>query len=310
MTTPETIALSAFVLVSSLILMLSLLLGARKNRLETRLDDLALSGRGEEPPNQAVVKQLARTTLPKLGTAMMPSDQEERTRLQTRLIHAGMYGRQALVVFLGVKMLLMVSPALLGLAAASLGLVPVRTGVVIGAVLGIIGMIGPSFWLDRMKAARQMAFRRALPDALDVLVICLEGGLSLPGALKRVAGELRTAHPGLATELNIVQREVQLGRTTGEALRHFAERSDLSEIRSLASVITQAERFGASLVKSLRVHADMLREKRLHDAEELAQKAAVKILFPTLLCILPAIFIIVLGPAVIHLMAAFQGMSR
>jgi tight adherence protein C len=128
--------------------------------------------------------------------------------------------------------------------------------------------------------------------------------------MRRVAGELRTAHPLLATELNIVQREVQMGRSSGEALRHFAERSDLEEIRSLASVVIQAERYGASLVKALRVHAETLRIKRLQQAEEMAQKAATKVLFPTVLFIMPCIFIIILGPGVIQLMQAFPDLNR
>jgi len=173
-----------------------------------------------------------------------------------------------------------------------------------------IGMIGPSFWLDRRKKRRQTAFRRALPDALDVLVICLEGGISLTGAIRRVAGELRTAHPLLASELNIVQREVQLGLSSGQALRGFADRCDLEEIRSLASVIIQTERFGASLVKALRVHAETLRIKRLQRAEELAQMAATKVLIPTVLFILPGLFVVILAPAAIQIMAAFDGMHR
>jgi tight adherence protein C len=171
-------------------------------------------------------------------------------------------------------------------------------------------MIGPSFWLDSRKGARQTTFRRALPDALDLLVICLEGGLSLPGSLKRVASELRTAHPPLATELNIVQREIQLGRSPGESIQQMGFRTDLEEIRSLASVITQAERFGASLVKSLRVHAETLRVKRQQHAEELAQKASVKVLFPTLLCIFPAVFVVILGPAAYQILEMFANMNN
>ena len=136
---------------------------------------------------------------------------------------------------------------------------------------------------------------------MDILVICLEGGLSLPAALKRVSSELKMVHPALAAELGIVQREIQLGRTSGEALRKMGERSDLEEVRSLASVILQSERLGASLVKSLRVHADTLRVKRQQRAEELAQTAATKMLFPTVLFILPAMFVVILGPAVIHI---------
>jgi tight adherence protein C len=293
----------AFLAGSSLVLLVFMLVGGRKNRLDDRLK--GLSSKGGPGPKADTVAQFARSALPKIGAPLVPKDEGERTRLQGRLINAGLYSRQSMVVFLGVKVLLMVLPALLGLAAGVVGLVPILYGVIGGGVLCVVGMIGPSFWLDRRKAARQSAFRRALPDALDVLVICLEGGLSLPESLRRVAGELKTAHPALAAELNIVQREVQMGRTIGEALVQFAERTDLDEVRSLASVVAQAERFGASLVKGLRVHAEALREKRMQYAEEMGQKAAVKVLFPTLFCIFPGMFIVILGPAVIKIVEGF-----
>jgi tight adherence protein C len=289
-----------FLMVSSLVVLVSMLLSGRPSRLDSRLGELAARG-GGPAANTESVAQLARSALPKMGAPLVPRDEEERSRLQARLLHAGLYSRQAMVLFLGVKMLLMLSPPLLGLLAGVAGLVPLANGVVYGALFTAFGMVGPSFWLDRRKAARQTEFRRSLPDAMDVLVICLEGGLSPPAALRRVAGELRTAHRLLATELTIVQREIQLGRATGEALRHFAERCDLEEVRSLASVVAQAERFGASLVKSLRVHADVLRSRRVQYAEEMAQKASIKMLFPTLFFIFPGIFIVILGPAAIQI---------
>jgi tight adherence protein C len=288
----------------SLVVLVYLLLGERRNRLDGRLRELA--GKGGTEPDEDPVAQLARTALPRMGAVLLPKDEEDRSRLQTRLIHAGLYSRQAMVVFLGVKLLLMVGPPLLGLAAGVMHLVPTQHGVIFGALVGALGMIGPTFWLDRMKTRRQVSIRRGLPDALDVMVICLEGGVSLPAALRRVGTELRTAHPLLGQELAIVQREVHLGRSTGEALRQFADRCDLEEVRSLASVILQAERFGASLVKTLRVHAETLREKRLQYAEEMAQKAAVKVLFPTLFCIFPGLFIVILGPAAIQIMETFK----
>ena len=195
-------------------------------------------------------------------------------------------------------------------SAGTLGLLPVHLGLLGGACLGILGMIGPSFWLDRMKAGRQSRFRRALPDALDLLVICLEGGLSMPAALKRISSELRTAHRELAAELVIVQREIQLGRAPGDALQQMGIRSDLEEVRSLASVISQADRFGASLVKSLRVHSETLRTKRSQRAQEMGQKAATKVLFPTLLFIFPAIFVVILGPAAYQIMETLGNMNK
>jgi len=298
------IAVSAFLMVSSLVLLVALLLSGRKNRLELRLQEL--SSKGELPaPDPKGVAQLARSALPALGTPLIPRKQEDRTRLQARLIHAGFYGRQAMVIFSGVKMLLIL-PAFAFLAAQFTGLLPMnQMGLLASGLLVVLGIVGPSLWLDRRKALRQNSFRRSLPDALDVLVICLEGGLSLAGAFRRVGQELRTTHPLLANEVDIIQREMQLGLPPGEALGQFGERSDLEEVRSLASVITQAERLGASLTKALRVHSDTLRIKRLQAAEEMAQKAAVKILFPTLLCIFPGIFIVVLGPAVFQIMDMF-----
>lgn len=304
----STLTWAGFLLGSSLVLLFFTLISGRKNRLDGRLRDLA--GKGGMLPDPDPLAQFAQTTLPKMGVSLVPRDEVERSRLQTRLLHAGLYGPQAMVLFLGVKLLLMLAPALIGLAAGIVGMVQIFNGLICGAALGVLGMIGPSFWLDKRKTARQTAFRRAIPDALDVLVICLEGGLSLTGALRRVASELKTAHPMLAVELQIVQREIQMGRSAGEALRQFADRADLDEIRSLASVVIQTERFGASLVKALRVHAATLREKRLQRAEELAQKAVIKVLFPTLLFIFPGIFIVILGPGAIQIMEMFNRVNK
>jgi tight adherence protein C len=296
----------AVVAISSLVLMLCLLVGSGPSRLDNRLQ--RLNERGESTAPVDSLMALARSTLPKMGTPFLPSKEEERTRLQARLMHAGLYGRQAMVIYLGVKLLLMVGPPLVGLAMGMANLISIQNGVLLGCFAGACGMIAPSFWLDMRAAYRKTSFRRALPDAMDVLVICLEGGSSLPLAIRRVANELRTAHPLLANELSILQKEIQLGRTVGEALRNFADRSDLEEIRNLASVVAQAERFGASLVKALRVHAEVLRQKRLQQAEEMAQKAAIKLLFPTILFIMPAMFIVVLGPTSLVVLETFRGL--
>jgi tight adherence protein C len=311
--------LVAFLGVSSGILLTFMLVGSRRTRLDDRLERLDERGgdgpgpggtpRGlpgdpdyTGPSHRPAANAFTQTTLPRLGTTLMPTDEGERNRLGTQLIHAGFYSRQAMAIFLGVKMILIVAPAAIGLFAGLTGLVPTTEAVLGGACMGIGGMIGPSFWLGARKKKRQTTFRRALPDAMDLLVICLEGGLSLPGALKRVGSELRTAHPVLSLELNIVQKEIQLGDSPGESLQKMGARTDLEEIRSLASVIAQAERFGASLVKSLRVHAETLRTKRQQRAEEMAQKASVKVLFPTLLFIFPAVFVVILGPAAYQIM--------
>ena len=301
-------SLLAFVGAGSLVLMVFLALGGRKTRLDERLR--TLSNPDGENTKEDAVAEVARTALPKMGAYLVPKSEDDRTKLQTRLVHAGLYSREAMVIFLGVKVVLMVGPAIVGGLAGLLGVISFQHGIVFGGLLGIFGMIGPSFWLDTKKAGRQTSFRRALPDALDVLVICLEGGSSLASALRRVSNELRNAHPLLAAELNIVQREVQLGRTVGDALRQFANRVDLEELRSLAAVILQSEKFGASLVKALRVHAETLRSRRVMHAEEMAQKAVVKMLFPMVFFIMPALFIAVLGPTGIMIMELFAATTN
>jgi tight adherence protein C len=303
-------AIVAFVAVASLSLLVLSLVGGRKTPLDRRLAALSTDEAGEPEAALDPMAEFARTALPKMGAVLVPEKEEERTKLQTRLVHAGLYGRQAMAVFLGVKLLLIVGPAALGAVVGVLGLVPFQIAMIVGCLLGAFGLIGPSFWLDVQKGSRQTTFRRSLPDALDVLVICLEGGTSLPAALRRVSTELRTAHPLLATELNIVQREIQLGRSPGEALRQFAVRADLEEVRGLATVILQSEKFGSSVVKALRVHAETMRGKRVLYAEEMAQKSVVKLLFPTVLFILPALFIAVLGPNAIMLLEIFRNMKN
>lgn len=307
MTADGQLVVVALVAGGSLVALVLLLLTGPDPRLEARLRELAAGGgaKGRDP-----LAQLTQAALPKLGAPLLPTDPEERTRLQARLIQAGLYGRHALLLFLGVKMLLILSPVALGFAAGALGLVPFSRGLVLGGLAGVVGLFGPSLWLDWCKARRQASLRRALPDALDVLVIGLEGGLSLPGAFRRVVSELRLAHPQLAAELTIVQRDVQLGCSTGEALRRFGKRADLEEVRGLASVVLQSERFGAGLVRALRVHAGALRDKRLQRAEELAQKAAVKVLFPTILFIFPAMFLVILGPAAIQILELLRTLNR
>ncbi len=275
--------------------------------ISDRMRDLGVAPR--ERPVKNGLGQLLVARLPDLGTPLLPTNEEQRGRLRQRLVEAGFYDRHALSLLLGVKMILMAAPLALSAALALSGLLPPVKAVAAG-IFGIgLGMIAPGMWLDRLKSKRQSNLRRALPDALDMLVLCLEGGVSLTGAMQRITSELHSAHPLLGSELDLVQREMLLGVSVGDGLQKLAGRTDLEELRNLASVIVQSERFGTSVVKALRIHADTLRQQRQQRAEEMAQKAAVKILFPTLLCIFPAIFIVILGPAAFQILAILQRMK-
>jgi len=278
-----------------------------RRRTLARLRDLAPEKPAELEPSG--VGERAFATLPKVGTLLVPSREKERTSLQARLWQCGFYNPEALRVFLGVKLLLLViMPLACGVIPRIAGLLSGRDALVAGGTALAAAFVAPGLWLDWQRRRRQSALRRGLPDALDMIVLCLEGGVSLLAAIQRVTGELQVAHPVLAGEMNIVLREIQLGQSPGQAFKKLGGRCDLEEVRDLASVLLQSEHYGASIVKALRVHADTCRVARQQRAEELAQKAAVKILFPTLLCIFPAIFIVVLGPAARQLSTMFSRM--
>lgn len=244
--------------------------------------------------------------LSKLGARLLPDNEAERTRVHKRLIHAGVYSPSAPGAFLAAKAVFGVFGPSAGLALALLDLADVTTSLLVGALVGATGLVAPGLWLDWRKARRQRTLRGSLPDFLDLIVTCMEGGLSFEAALQRVTDEMQTAHPLLAAEMRVVQRETHLGSSIETALRNFASRSDLDVGRSLATVVEQARRFGSRMAEALRVHSDTLRYQREQRAEENAQKATVKILFPTLLFIFPPVLVVLGGPAVIQIQEKFS----
>jgi tight adherence protein C len=227
--------------------------------------------------------------------------EEKKRKMRERIMQAGFYGSMSWGLYQGFRILLILGAVGLGVLISTLGEVTLIQGIGIGAGCGVAATIAPGFMLDHMKKRRQTRIRRALPDALDVLVVCLQAGLSLNSALSRLSRELAVAHPMLALEIKIVERQVQLGQSAGQALRAMADRFDLEELRGMASTIKQAERIGASVATAMEVFAETLRLKRQQRAEEQAHKAAIKLLFPTVACILPSLFIVILGPAAIQI---------
>lgn len=222
---------------------------------------------------------------------------DDRLKLRDRLVQAGLYQDDVIDLLRVARFAVLGLAVLGGYLLSSSGVITGSQGVSIGLLGGIGATVAPAFLLDYLKVRRQTAMRRALPDALDVIVVCLEAGLSLPSAFARVAKELSDAHPTLALELRIVEREVQMGLSLGEAMRNFAKRFDLEELRSLASVVVQADRYGASVSRAFKVFAGSMRLRRQQRAEERAHKAAVKLAIPTALFIFPAMLVVTLGPA-------------
>jgi tight adherence protein C len=294
-----------FLSVTVLVVVVGVLVLGRDAQVEERLGELS-------DPQSALLRRRVRNTgrsvrgslqslLASLGSRLLPTTDETQGRLQEQFLCAGIYAHSGPFVYAAIRFVGGLILPVLVLIAGNLGLFNFWKALAVAGGVCLVGFFGPSIWLRMRISRRQMLLRTSLPDFLDLMVTCLEAGQSFEAALQRVTDELRTAHPLLALELTIVQRELTLGATPFRAIRNFAERSQLDVVRTLATFVDHAQKFGASMVESLRTHAEMLREMREQRSEELAQKAAVKILFPTLLFIFPPILVILAGPAVIEL---------
>jgi tight adherence protein C len=176
----------------------------------------------------------------------------------------------------------------------------------LAALCAGVGLMLPDAWLSIAASGRKTKLRHGLPDTLDLLVVSVESGLALDAALKRVGEEMATVHPELSDELRIATMETQMGIPRNESLENLSRRAGVEEVRSLVSVVIQAEKFGTSIAKALRNQADALRVKRRQAAEERAQKTAVKLMIPLVLFIFPAMGVVLAGPAVINVIKAMK----
>jgi tight adherence protein C len=233
---------------------------------------------------------------------VLPKSQAEVSVVQRRLIRAGFRKDSAVNLFYGAKVLVPLSLCLLALVT---GLAHNNPFFAYVLALGL-GFLAPDFWLGRRMKLRQASIRRGLPDALDLLVICIEAGLSMDQATARTVEELRTAQPQVCDELGIVVLEQRAGRARADAWRQFAERTDVDSVRNLVSVLVQSEQLGTSVAKTLRVHSDTLRTQRRQRVEELAAKTTIKLVFPLVFFIFPSLFLVTLGPAIIIMSESFK----
>jgi tight adherence protein C len=236
---------------------------------------------------------------------MLPKSDKEVSIVLQRLTRAGYRNEHAVKVFYGTKVL---CPLLLCAIAAVTGLASLGPFFVYLVALGV-GFLGPDFWLGRKIDARQKKITRGLPDVLDLLVICMEAGLSLDQATARSAQELEIAQPELCDELTVVVLEQRAGRARSEAWKNMADRTGVESLKNLVSMLVQTEQFGTSVAKMLRVHADTLRTQRVQMIEEMAAKTSVKLVFPLVLFIFPALFLVTLGPAAIVMMDSFSTLT-
>ena len=237
---------------------------------------------------------------------LMPTNSKERDAMEHRFAKAGITSPNALAVFYGVKALgALTLLALWMLSADMLPKLTTNQVVFYAIVCMFVGMMLPNFVLNRLVERRQRALRNAFPDALDLLIVCVESGLGLVAALQRVAGELQVSHPELAAELARINAEIQAGMERDQALRNLAERTGLDDIRGLVGLLIQSMRFGTSIADALRVYSEEFRDKRMQRAEEIAATLGTKMIFPLIFCFFPSFFLVAVGPAVIRVIAAF-----
>ena len=232
---------------------------------------------------------------------LVPPSAAEAKKLQKQLMHAGFRSAHAPVIFRAIQLAALAGfPAVVALVCAILAR-PLGSAV-FWILLGFIaGFFIPRYVLRRMIRSRQQYVRWGLADALDLMVISVEAGLGLNAAMLRVSTELKDVHPDICEEFELANLEIRVGRERDEALRNLAERTGVDDLHSLVAMLIQTDRFGTSIARAVRVFSDSLRTKRRQRAEQAAQKAAVKLLFPLACFLFPTLFIAILGPAALQL---------
>ena len=238
------------------------------------------------------------------ATRYLPRSPKEMSRLRKRMARAGYHNAMAPVFY---------SAAEFGLPAViflfSLFLFGPTRGLFYGAMFALVGYMLPGVWLSREVTKRKKAITNGLPDALDLLIVCVEAGLGLDQAIVKASEELAVSHPALSEELVILTTEIRAGKPRLEAFKNFAERTKVDEVRQLVSMLVQTDRFGTSVAQALRTQAEVSRTKRRQNAEERAAKIGVKLVFPLVFFLFPAMYVVTLGPAVIKFVRFFAGMN-
>lgn len=271
-----------------------------QSRASERLDELRdPTLRNRELEQKTGVGAMLQKAAPALSKALQPKTELEQNKLKVRLANAGYTSPTAPQLYLALKVAMMMGGALLGggYGLTSFGVTQHGlTSLVLGAGFGFYL---PEVVLKFMVSGRQEKIFLGLPDALDLLVVCVEAGLGLDAGMRRVSEEMDDAHPELCQEFNLCNMQLQMGRPRREVLHDLGVRTGVDDVRSLVAILIQADKFGSSIAQALRVQSDSMRTKRKQLAEERAQKTAVKMIFPLVLFIFPGIFVVLVGPAAI-----------
>jgi tight adherence protein C len=255
------------------------------------VDDIKSHSRTEALPLLQRVGQAA-------AQPFMPTDREKVSALRSDFARAGIYSANAIKVMTGGKVILLGLGVIVGYlvgSASGYGFMGLSVG-------GLLGYLAPKFWLKLAIASNQKQLGYGLADAMDLMVVCVEAGLTVDAAMQRVGQELAIAHPAISRELGIAHMETRVGLSRSEAMKNLGQRTGNEPLQALAAMLIQADRFGTSIAQALRIQAETLRLNRQHAAEEMAAKASVKMSFPLVLFIFPATFIVLAGPVVLDVL--------
>jgi tight adherence protein C len=296
--------------VSSVVWLIARLIPARPRSVTRQLADLERMGNqtldSERHRRQLHSREL-KAMLEFVG-GRFGGDARRRAQLRELLVHAGYRESGAVGVYWGARVALTVGLGIgLLVLVKALGADMART-LIAGAWGAVLGWVGPAVHVGRRVRHRQKDLQRTLPDALDLMIVCVEAGLALNQALVRVAEEIRHVSRLTCEEFSLVNYEIRAGVPREEALRNLGERTGVADIRSLVAMLIQTDRFGTSIAQALRVHSDTLRTKRRQRAEEAAAKTTIKLVFPLATCIFPALFVVILGPALVQIYRTLSGL--
>jgi tight adherence protein C len=265
-----------------------------------RLDQLATAAAGEGTIGGPVLTDTPSALAKRIAT-IVPKSPKDMWVLQRALTSAGYRSVNAAILYSAGQIICPVVFALL-----TLGALGFTRGWIPAIVAGMVGAMVPGLWLTRQTKRRQKVIRNGLPDALDLLIVCLEAGSSLDQGIVKASDELEIAYPPLAEELRMVTTEIRAGKPRLEALKNLAARTKVDDVRALVAMLVQTDRFGTSVAQALRTHAETSRVKRRQNAEERAAKLSVKLVFPLVFFLFPALYVVILGPAVIRIMNVFM----
>ena len=273
-----------------------------------------LDPEGRTAPGRAGVggwlSGLFRGLATRFGESVKPKEALELTKTRASLVHAGFRQPSAVDIYWGLKGGAALVGLLVGIFVAVSGRVPGQYKMLVVLLCVALGFYLPGLILNSRVKKRQKAIQHGLPDALDLLVVCVEAGMGLDAAMYRVCLEILASEPILSSELRLLTLELRAGKSRREALKNLSSRIGLEDVGSLVAMLIQTDMFGTSIAQTLRVYADSMRTKRFQLAEELAAKLPVKMLFPLIFFIFPTLLIVILGPAAIRIIRMFSGMQH